>query len=174
MPSAISRAWHSRALRVSFGEYEGVTGHPVRQRHGGDRHSVVLPLEPGRLRILVHQVIAQGGVGIGQGRRHERLNRPRCHQVQGLGAPQHGGAGEQPRQTEGMVAVHMGDENGPQLHHRQGRVQQTVLCAFAAVDQVPLPGAAMGQGQAGHVAGFGRRAAGGAEKGQVHGFRPGR
>ncbi|MNP77356.1 hypothetical protein D3C76_1747690 [compost metagenome] len=64
--------------------------------------------------------------------------------------------------------MHMGDENGAQVAHRQWGVQQLVLRAFAAIDQVPAFAGGLDHGRGADIAGLGGHPGGGAQKLQVH------
>ncbi len=122
------------------------------QRDGAHAELLILPVEVGRFGVYEVQRVAQGGVAVIHHCGDQVLHLDGGDDIQWLRTAEHGGTGEQPRQTEGVVAVDVGDEYGPQLHHRVASTHQLVLRTFATVHQVPGFGAGVAQGQAGDVA----------------------
>jgi hypothetical protein len=57
-----------------------------------------------------------------------------------------------------MVAVHVGDENAPQLGHAQRAAQKLVLSTLAAVEQPELGALGEAQGDRRHISGAGGNA----------------
>ena len=75
----------------------------------------------------------------------------------GAGARQAQG-GQQPRQAKDVVAVHVGDEDPPQLGDPQLAAQELVLGGLAAVEQPELGPLGQAQGHGRDVAGAGGNA----------------
>ena len=145
------------AFQILFREHKGPAGDTMGQGDCSYRQGVVFPVEVLCFGIDKSQFITQAGVTITDGGLYEGFYRSWRNQVQRSSAAEHGGAGQQSRQPERMVAMDVGDKYCLQLHHGMMGSQQLVLGAFTAVNQVPVFWSAVAQRQTGYVARFCRR-----------------
>ncbi len=140
----------------------GVGRHPVGQAGAAHGEVVVVEQELTAAGRFSHPMDAQRIADPGGGGAQHPLKvvaqgvRPiQIHAGAGARQPE---AGQQARQSEDVVAVHVGDEDPAQLAHPQFAAQELVLGGLAAVEQPEL--AALGQPQRHRrdIAGAGRHA----------------
>jgi hypothetical protein len=78
--------------------------------------------------------ITQPGGGGAQGTLQKLLQRIGAIEIHPIALAGESQAGQQARQAKDVVAVHVGDEEAPQLGYPQWTAQELVLGAFPAVE----------------------------------------
>jgi len=77
-------------------------------------------------------------------------------------------AGQKARQSVDVVAMHVADEDAPQLGHAQRAAQELMLRALATVEQPELSPLRQAEGHRRDIAGAGGDTGAGAKKGDLH------